>query len=64
MQCPKGGQLTESSHTVKTLAKAKDWYDGVSEKDLPITVEKKTTTDGRIHYKVFDGDGVKIYNKG
>jgi hypothetical protein len=64
MQDPKGGQLTESSHTVKTLAKALEWFDGVAEDNLPVTIEKKTTSDGRIHYKIIDRSGAVIYRRG
>ena len=64
MQCPKGGQITEQTHTVKTMTKAKEWYAEVAEDDLPVTIQKSLTTDGRMHYKVINRDGEKLYQKG
>lgn len=64
MQCPKGGQITEQTHTVKTILKAREWHSGTSEVDLPVTIQKSTTTDGRVHYKVISKDGEKLYQKG
>ena len=64
MQCPKGGQITEQTHTVKTMTKAREWYAEVAEDDLPVTIQKSSTTDGRMHYKVISRDGEKLYQKG
>ena len=63
MQCPKGGQITEQTHTVKTMAKAKEWYAEVAEDDLPVSIQKSITSEGRIHYKVINRGGEKLYLK-
>lgn len=64
MEDPKGGPLTEQTHQVKTMNKAIEWFPLVSCKDLPITVEQKVATNGRIHIKVFDRYGKLIHTKG
>ena len=48
MDCPKGSVCTESTHEVKTLAKALEWYSGCKETDLPITVNTLRGEGGRM----------------
>lgn len=40
MQCPCGSETALSSHEVKTLAKATEWYLAASDDVLPITIER------------------------
>jgi hypothetical protein len=42
MQCPKGGQITEQTHTVKTMTKARAVVAEVAEDDLPVTIQKSS----------------------
>lgn len=64
MQDPKGGQLQQSEHQVKTLNKAKEWWVGTSEQDLPITVHKTVTSNGRMAYIVTNKDHKIICRRG
>lgn len=64
MQDPRGGQLLESQHEVKTLNKAKEWWVGTSQEDLPITVHKKVTSNGRMAYIVTNKENRIICRRG
>ncbi len=64
MQCPRGSECKESTHEVKTLEKAKEWHEGVTDKDLPITVQQFTASNGRVMVKVFASCGSMIKSKG
>ena len=55
---------TESEHLVKTFAKAKEWYEGVVEDDLPITVQKFKAADGRRLVKIYNRENEKIHQRG
>lgn len=40
--CPCGGPLKDSSHEVKTLSKAREWFADIPEVHLPILVQQRT----------------------
>ena len=64
MLCPRGSLCTESEHEVKTLAKARDWYEGVVEADLPITVQQFKAANGRRLLKIYNRENRKIHQRG
>lgn len=64
MECPKGSECRESSHAVKTADKATEWFDGVSENDLPLTIRQTTSSDGRVMIRVYDKDKKLIHQRG
>lgn len=64
MNDPQGGQLTESEHTVSTLAKALEWCPSVTKCELPITVNQWKATNGRCAFKVYSSTGSLIYSRG
>lgn len=64
MQCPRGGVTTYTEHQVKTLAKAKEWWVGTAKEDLPITVHKTVTSNGRMSLFVTRWDNKIIHRRG
>ena len=56
MECPKGSICTESTHEVKTLAKALEWFPSCLESHLPLTINTYKAHDGRLQ--------INIYSKG
>lgn len=64
MQDPKGGQLQQGEHQVKTLSKAKEWWVGTAKEDLPITIHKTTTSNGRLSLFVTRWDNKIIHRRG
>jgi len=49
---------------VKTADKATEWFDGVTENDLPLTIRQTTSSDGRVMIKVYDKDKKLIHQRG
>ena len=64
MECPRGSICTEGEHKVKTLTKAREWYEGAVEADLPITVQKFEANNGRMMVKIYNKENRKIYQRG
>lgn len=64
MECPKGSTCTESSHEVKTLDKALEWYPGCDETDLPIRIEQRKGAGGRIFARIYNVNNHIIYKRG
>lgn len=64
MQCACGGELTESTHEVKTLAKAIEWSSLVQSQHLPIHVHQSKCVCGRMMRKVYDNQKNVIFRKG
>ena len=64
MLCPRGSTCTEGEHQVKTLTKAREWYEGVVEADLPITVQKFEASNGRRLVKIYNRENKKIHQRG
>ena len=64
LEDPRGGQLSEQSHQVKTLAKAREWYERAVPSQLPLTVEQLKTRDGRVHLRVFAASGQCLMERG
>ena len=60
---PKGGPVVESTHTVKTLSKAQEWYSDCQESDLPIKVFKQDAST-RLRVRVYDNNDKLISSKG
>ena len=60
---PKGGPVIESTHSVKTLAKAKEWYSDCTEDDLPILVLQQDAST-RLRVRVYDNNDKLISSKG
>ena len=52
MECPRGSLLTETTHQVKKIQTAREWYSEVREEDLPISVTQYTALNGRCLVKV------------
>lgn len=64
MICPRGSECTESTHEVKTLPKAREWFPGAEEKHLPITVNQSKAYNGRIMAIITDRHGAVVYRRG
>lgn len=64
MYCNRGSTTTESTHEVKTLAKAKEWFSDVLESDLPIKVNQHTAANGRIYATIFNNRNEQIHRRG
>jgi hypothetical protein len=64
MECPRGSIVTESTHTVKTLDKARDWFDDITSDDLPITVNQFKSGNGRLRVQIYNNKGRLIHNRG
>ena len=64
MICPKGSECTETTHEVKTMAGAREWFDNVNESDLPIIVNQVKSTDGRLMIKIYSKDKQLIHSRG
>lgn len=53
MQCKCGGEITTSTHEVKTHAKACEWArETIAPKELPVTIEHNKCKCGRSSYTV------------
>jgi len=61
---PRGGELTESTHEVKTLAKALEWMPRVKHGDLPITITQHKTRGGRVGIRIYSSDNKLIHSRG
>ena len=61
---PRGGMISESSHTVKTLDAAREWFANAKESDLPIEVTQSTTGNGRVFIRIKNNKGQSIYKRG
>ena len=64
MECPKGSEMKQSSHQVLTLEKAKEWFAGTLNYDLPITIVQNTSAEGRVMIKVYDNNNKLIHQRG
>jgi len=64
MICPRGSICTESTHEVKTMGAAINWFAGVKECDLPITVNVHKSSNGRVMFYVRNSSNNLIYKKG
>jgi hypothetical protein len=64
MDDPRGGMLSESTHQVKTIGKARKWYVDCYEHQLPITINQNISSDGRIFLRVYDKYKNLLYSKG
>jgi len=60
---PKGGPVIESTHSVKTLAKAQEWYSDCTEDDLPILVLQQNA-DTRLRIRIYDKNNNLITSRG
>lgn len=61
---PRGGEMVEATHIVKTLAKAREWYPRAIPSELPITVEQHKTRRGRVHVRIYAASGKLVRIKG
>ena len=59
-----GYECKSSSHEVKTLEKAQEWYSKVTVDDLPITVDQRTTVVGRVFARIYNKDGKLLGTRG
>lgn len=64
MICPKGSECRESVHEVRTLDKAREWFPGVTEDQLPLLVNQHKSSDGRLYISVYSKDRRLIYKRG
>ena len=64
MESPRGGTCTESTHKVKTLDTAQEWFSGATDGDLPMTVLQWKTSDGRICAIFSNSNGERIGDRG
>lgn len=64
MECPRGSVCSESTHEVKTLDKALEWYPSALAIHLPITVNTHKAQGGRLLIKVYSIDGLLLHKRG
>lgn len=64
MQCPKGSNCTISTHTVKSLKTAKEWFPDAHKEQLPIKVYQETALNGRMFAIISDKSGDVIHRRG
>lgn len=65
MQCPCGNETITAAHTVKTLAKAIEWYPLTDKSDLPITVDQeKCSACGRAYVQIINNINERIATRG
>ena len=64
MENPRGGSCTESTHKVKTIETAREWFDGAQESDLPMTVMQWKAPGGRIAVIFINANGRRIGSRG
>lgn len=55
---------SESSHQVKTMAKAAEWFPRVVTSQLPITVDSSTGAGGRVCVRIYSASGKLIERRG
>tara|TARA_R110001606_G_C15105556_1_gene620255 strand:- start:44 stop:316 length:273 start_codon:yes stop_codon:yes gene_type:complete len=60
---PKGGTVVESTHSVKTINKAREWYSQCVESELPIKINQQDA-DGRLRVRVYDNNDKMVSSKG
>ena len=64
MECPRGSLVTETTHQVKKINTAREWYSEVNDKDLPISVTQYTALNGRCVIKIRDKENNIIHQRG
>lgn len=64
MESPKGSICTESTHQVKTLKGAREWWLKAEESMLPVKITQHTSADGRIHLSIRDKNGTLVHRRG
>ena len=64
MECDKGSICKENTHKVITLKGAQEWWQGVEQTDLPVTIEQRTSAGGRVAIKIYNKDSKLIHNRG
>ena len=57
MQCKCGGTMREGTHKVSTIKGAKDWYEEITEEQLPIKIMQNQCECTRTQYVVADKNG-------
>tara|TARA_R110000823_G_scaffold287656_1_gene405925 strand:- start:44 stop:241 length:198 start_codon:yes stop_codon:yes gene_type:complete len=60
---PKGGPVSESTHSVKTINKAREWYSKCVESELPIKINQQDA-NGRLRVRVYDNNDNMVSSKG
>lgn len=51
------GTLTFKTHTVTTLAEAREWWTNVQEHHLPVDIEQQLTEDERMRVLIWSSRG-------
>tara|TARA_R110000782_G_scaffold4734_1_gene16576 strand:+ start:1775 stop:1969 length:195 start_codon:yes stop_codon:yes gene_type:complete len=64
MECPKGSTCKELIHQVHTYAKAKEWFNEVTEDHLPIIVRQTVADGGRTRFTIYDKNNNLINTRG
>ncbi len=64
MECPLGSTASESQHEVKTITKAREWFQDVRVCDLPIKVAQFTAANGRCMIRISNKHGKIIHRRG
>ena len=61
---PRGGMPHETEWQVKTLWKAKQWVPGITEEQLPLTIEQLTAAGRRLYVRIYDNNMKLILTRG
>ena len=57
MECPRGKTCIERNHEVYSLKAAQEWFAGVVESDLPVSVNQLEGAGGRLRVTVYSTAG-------
>lgn len=64
MICTKGSECSDSTHKVKTIKKAVEWFPGVVTSELPISVHQRISKAGRVYARIYACNGDLIHTRG
>jgi len=66
MDAPNGGMTRSSTLIIKTLLKAAEWARSYSpiESDLPLRIEQRADSGGRLMIRIFSNSGKLLESRG
>jgi hypothetical protein len=56
--------LRQTNFIIKTISKAKEYYKGVTDNDLPINIDMSKTEDGRVRYVIYNKNNELLHKRG
>jgi hypothetical protein len=58
------GTLRQTNFIIKTISKAKQYYKGATDNDLPINIDMSKTEDGRVRYVIYNKNNELLHKRG